>query len=119
MAMVALILIVFAPTIISILWGDIYLDAVLPFRIMAASLLVSPLRTICANLMAALRETKANLFITSITFIANIFFTIWLTIEFGITGAACAVVASSAIASIGSCVVLFRHLCNSQRYEGV
>lgn len=107
---IAALLVAFAPNLIVLLWGEAYLSAVLPFRIMAASLLVSPLRTICANLLAALRKTGSNLAITTLTFIANIVFTIWFTDHFGIAGAAAAVVVSSGVASASSCVMLLRHL---------
>lgn len=111
MVFVSLLLICFAPEVITLLWGETYLEAVVPFRIIAASLLITPLRTMCINLLAALREVRANFIISCVTLILNVVLTTLLTMNFGIVGAAAGVTCVSSFASLASAayfIIYFR-----------
>lgn len=103
-------LILLAPHLIQLLWGSEYAGSTSPFRVLSFSLVLSTPRTVCANLLAALRMTKPNFIVGCLTLVANIVFVFIFAMLFGITGAAWAVAAASAIASATSIVVLSRKL---------
>ena len=114
MVVLAAVLIIFAEPIIVLLWGEIYLDSVPAFRVMAASLLITPLRTVCVNLLACLRMTRENLIITALALVANVLAVFVLTNMYGIVGASWAVLGVISFAAVFSAVLLERRT----RYTG-
>lgn len=94
MVPLALVLIAFAPQCVSLLWGDQYLDAAPAFRIIAASLLFSPLRSVSIYLLTTLRKVKFNFIVSIATLIINIVSVALLAPAFGSVGAASATLIS-------------------------
>ena len=64
MAVIAVVLFIWAPDIIKLLWGEEYVDAATAFRIISLSLIVSPLRTVSVNLLACLHRVRFNLVVS-------------------------------------------------------
>ncbi|MFH2041024.1 MAG: polysaccharide biosynthesis C-terminal domain-containing protein, partial [Acidobacteriota bacterium] len=88
---ISLILIVFAPLIIKIIFGPQYSDSVLPFRILSFGFFVSAcFRIIPGNVLASLRKVKINLYTGIITGTLNIILDIILIQKMGSVGAAIA-----------------------------
>ncbi|WP_165046352.1 lipopolysaccharide biosynthesis protein [Adlercreutzia sp. ZJ138] len=110
MVVCSLVIVLFAPMIITALWGSEYLDALLPFRILAASLAVSPLRSVCVNLLAALHRVVANLVVSFSSLVCNVVCVVLFTNLWGVAGAAAAVLVVSAVASVISAILLLSHL---------
>lgn len=108
MMVISFALIALAEPVILLLWGEAYLDSAPAFRVVAASLMVSPLRSVCVNLLACLRMTRENLVISTVTLAVNVVAVYFLTISFGIVGAAWAVLSVAGIAAIMSAVVMER-----------
>ena len=102
LALIAFVLIAFAPVIINLLWGERYLDAVVPFRILAFGLLVSSLQNVAANLLASLRKTSTNLVVSTASFILNMILVPSLTYWFGICGTAVATALTVLFSSVVS-----------------
>ena len=106
MLVIAAGLIAFAEPVITLLWGDIYLDSVSAFRIMALTLLVSPLRTVCVNLLACLRMTRENLVVSVIGLAVNVILVYLLTVAFGLDGAAwTTVIVTGVTAAVSACIM--------------
>ena len=92
-ALVSIFLIVLAKPIITIIFGDAYIDSVLPFQILCFGFwILATFRNINGNVLAALGHAKfamwQNVFVVSI----NIILTYFLVIHFGIIGSAIGVV---------------------------
>ena len=88
---ISLILIVFAPLVIKIIFGPQYSDSVLPFRILSFGFFVSAcFRIIPGNVLASLRKVKINLYTGIITGTLNIILDIILIKKMGSVGAAIA-----------------------------
>jgi O-antigen/teichoic acid export membrane protein len=100
-AFISLLLVIFAPYIISILWGQEYLDAVIPFRILSFSYFISAsFRIPCGNILAMLRKVKVNLVVSIISGICNILLDMVLIPYMGSNGAAVATLSVVAISSV-------------------
>ncbi|MCR5340562.1 MAG: oligosaccharide flippase family protein [Saccharofermentans sp.] len=98
---VSAILVVFAPVIVKIGFGDKYLDCIPVFRILAINYFISAtFRTISGNLLVTQRALKFNLFVavfsSAVNAVADYFFIIW----WGSIGAAIATVSVVVISSI-------------------
>lgn len=102
---------VFAPILISIIFGDRY-EGILPvFRILVLSYIVSAcLRTPAANLFGILRKTKTAFAISSGTVVLSVTMSILLVSRFGITGAAIGSVCTFGIVGIVSTGILFYNI---------
>lgn len=100
MAVIAVVLFIWAPDIIKLLWGEEYVDAATAFRIISLSLIVSPLRTVSVNLLACLHRVRFNLVVSVVSLAANVALTVPLTFAFGIVGAALATVSTTVLVSL-------------------
>lgn len=107
---IALCLALFAPWIIELLWGGAYLDAVLPFRILAVSFFFNAIRTTCTNLLCAVRAIRSNLAISIISLVVNIVLCLLLIPAYGVEGAALAPLSVSVIAAGIALVLLYRSI---------
>ena len=85
----AILLFIFAPQLIELLWGSSYLDAVVILRILAVSYFFDgSLRVPSANLLACLRKVEFNLTISIVFGILHIVSLVIFVNLFGIIGAA-------------------------------
>lgn len=83
------VLIIFAPVIITIIFGTQYLDAVGPFRILIASYFFSAtFRKIVGNILVTQRKLKFNLWLGILETIMNVVGNFILISHFGVLGAA-------------------------------
>ena len=119
MIVLAALLIIFAEPVIVLLWGEIYLDSVPAFRVMAASLLITPLRTVCVNLLACLRMTRENLVITALALGIDVLVVYILTNTHGIVGASWAVLGVVLFAAILSAILLEKRTRPSNDFVSV
>lgn len=106
--LISLLLIVFAPWIIELLWGVQYLDATTVFRLLAASFAFSAIRSTCTHLLCAVRAVKENLAISVFSVALNVLLCLLLIPKFGINGAAVAPLAVSIVTCAIACVALIR-----------
>lgn len=98
---ISLGLFLFAPIIIKILWGDSYMDSLVPLRILSVNyFFLSTIRIPCGNILAMLRKVKVNLYISIISGVANIILDIWLIQKLGSNGAAFATLGVVLISSV-------------------
>lgn len=109
-AAVTLILVIFAPSIIDLLWGADYLDATIAFRALAVCFFFSALRASCTNLLCAVRAVKSNLVVSMASLAANVILCLFLIPRFGINGAAFAPLVVSIVAAIFACFLLARRV---------
>ena len=99
-AAITVLLILCAPLIIRILWGEEYLDAIAPFRILMISYFVTAtFRIPCINILAALRKVKLNLIVGVISAVSNIVLDILFIQIWGVNGVSAATVLVFVIAS--------------------
>lgn len=104
-ASISLFLVLFAPLIISIVFGRNYLDAVPVFRILSVSYFFSgTFRTIAGNLLVAQRKLKYNMFVAvfsgTVNIIADFCFIFWWE-EIGAALATFLVVLITSIMAVG------------------
>lgn len=87
-ALISIILVVFAPQIIDMVFGNQYMDAVSPFRVLSASYFFSgTFRVIAGNLLVTQRRLLFNTFEGVFMGIINVFTDYFLISKFGIIGA--------------------------------
>lgn len=111
-SLIGIILFICAPIIINIIWGQDYLDSILPFRILSLSYIISAtLRIPAGNILGMLRKVKVNLWISIISGISNIILDIVLIKLWGAVGAAIATILVVIISSIISVTYLSIYLC--------
>lgn len=104
----AFMFIVFAPQIMTGLYGSEYIAAVLPFRILVVSAVFSAVfRTIAGNVLAMLGRVKENFYMGCIECVLNIIFDYILIKAYGGVGAAIATLSITVISSI---------MCNAYLY---
>lgn len=100
-AVLSILLIVLAPFIVSILWGDQYIDAVPCFRILTISFFfLSTFRLTSTNILLSMGKAGYTLMISIVTGIANIILDVFMTIHFGSIGAAYATLIVTVLASV-------------------
>ncbi len=93
-------LIVFAPFVIRIFFGEQYLDALVPFRILSASFAISgTFRVITGNLLVTQRKLKFNLFTGVLSGVINTTLNIVMINLWGAVGAAIATIITVIIIS--------------------
>ncbi len=110
-AVVTIMLILLAPYIIKILWGESYLDAVLPFRILSVNYFVqSTLRFNIINLMGALNKAEIVFRVNFIAMIINIILDVLFIYKFGILGAAIATLLTVIVTSLILVPTFIKHL---------
>lgn len=94
-------LFVCAPIIINVVWGQNYLDSILPFRILSLSYIISAtLRIPAGNILSMIRKVNVNLWISIISGMSNIILDIVLIKLWGALGAAIATILVVIISSI-------------------
>lgn len=87
--LLGIIVYVFAPQIVILLWGQNYLDAVPCMRILTVSFVIlSTFRITSTNLLLSLKRAGYTMFVSLITGLANIGLDVWLTVQYGSIGAA-------------------------------
>lgn len=114
-----LIMYLFAPIIISIIWGKQYLDAVPCFRILTISfVLLSIFRITSTNLLLTLKRAGYTTIVSIITGIANIVLDVIFTIKYGSIGAAYATLIVTILASVMSFpYAIYIIYSGKQKYE--
>ena len=86
---ISMVLLIFSPVIIKIMYGNHYLDAVIPFRILVINYFFSgTFRSIAGNLLVTQRKLEFNTFVAIISGVLNIIADIVLILRFGAVGAA-------------------------------
>jgi len=100
---IGLFVIVAAPLIVKILWGDKYIDAVPCMRILSVSFIVlSTFRITSTNILLALKRTGFTMAVSIVTGVSNIILDVVLTMKFGSIGAAYATLIVTVIAALMS-----------------
>lgn len=112
-AVIALMLVIFAPTIIELLWGGDYLDATFAFRALSVCFFFSAVRASCTNLLCAVRATKSNLIVSTASLAVNVALCLFFIPRFGINGAAFAPLVVSVVAAVIAFFLL------SQKVRGI
>jgi O-antigen/teichoic acid export membrane protein len=108
---ISILLITFAPFIIKVVFGEEYLDSLIPFRILSLGYLIAgTFRIPAGNIIASLRKVKINFYNSIVSGSANVVLDIILIKMYGSTGAAVATVLIFLISSIISNVYLRRYL---------
>ncbi len=108
---ISILLIVFAPFVIRLIFGAEYLDSVLPFRILSFGYLIAgTFRIPAGNIIASLKKVKVNFYNSIISGGANIVLDIILIKNYGSVGAAVATVAVFVISSFVSNIYLRKYL---------
>ena len=93
-------LIVMAPVIVKLLWGDVYSDAVPCFRILTISFFfLASFRTTSTNILLGLNKPGYTLLVSILSGITNIILDIVLTVRYGSIGAAFATLIVTVVAS--------------------
>lgn len=99
--LIGVILISFAPIIISIISGKQYLSSVTPFRILTAGYCISgTFRALSVNVLAALKQVKFNVTCSLITCAADVVLNYFLITKIGMIGAAYATFAVECLISL-------------------
>lgn len=99
--LIGLIMIIFAPFIVKLLWGEKYLDAVPCMRILAVSFMVlSTFRTTSTNILLALKRAGYTMFVSLIAGLSNIVLDVFMTMRYGSIGAAYATLIVTILASL-------------------
>lgn len=99
--LIGVVMIVFSPQIVVMLWGPNYIDAVPCMRILSISFIVlSTFRITSTNILLALKRAGYTMFISIISGVANIVLDILLILKYGSIGAAYATLIVAIIASL-------------------
>ena len=110
-----LVMIIFAPFIINLLFGAQYNDAVDIFRILSIGYLISvPFRTFSATMLSIIRKNTINIIIGIITVVFNIALDLIFVIKFLVIGAAVATDITLAVSSLMLCGYLIFWLNNKK-----
>lgn len=105
-------LIVMAPILIPVLWGEQYVNSISSFRILCLSFFfLGTFRVLSTNILSVLRKVKENLIISVVSLIVNCILDYFLIIKWGAIGAALATL----FVSIVSSIISFGLLLNSIR----
>ncbi len=106
--LLAVMMYVSAPTLIEIVFGEQYLDSVLPFRILLISFVISgPFRVITGNIIAMLGRVKANFYIGLISCLLNVVVDYLFIKAWGSVGAAIATTLIMLFAAVVSNLYLY------------
>lgn len=86
---IMIILLIFAPVIVELFWGEEYAGSVVIFRILSINYFVmASFRQIGTNMLSALKYVNYNMLISVITCIANLIIDYVMINKYGIEGAA-------------------------------
>ena len=115
---ISLGLIIFAPYIIGILFGQEYLNSIFTFRILALAYFVAgTFRIPIGNILATMRKLKFNFCNSLISGALNVFLDIWFVKKWGMEGAAIATLSIIVFSSIISMTYIFYILNNKTSNE--
>ncbi|WP_165247692.1 lipopolysaccharide biosynthesis protein [Adlercreutzia sp. ZJ141] len=106
----SVLLVLLAPVIISVLWGDGYMDALTAFRLLSVSFFFNAMRTTCTNLLCSLRAIASNLFVSALSLVLNVILCVLLIPEYGIVGAAFVPTSVSVVAAVTAFIALRRSI---------
>lgn len=110
-AAISAFLIIFAPFIISTLWGREYLDSVVCFRILSINyFFVGTFRVTCTNALAVLKKVNFNLLVSTSAVLINIGLDYILISNYASTGAAAATLMTVMFVSAVSAVYLIHSI---------
>lgn len=116
--LIGLVMIVFAPQIVVLLWGAKYLDAIPCMRILSISfILLSTFRITSTNILLALKRAGYTMFISVVTGLTNIGLDVLLTVKYGSIGAAYATLIVTIIAGILSFPYVLYVIYAGKKYE--
>lgn len=105
------ILFIMAPFIIKLMYGTQYLDAIVPFRILAVNYFFSgTFRSIAGNLLVTQRKLGFNTFVAVVSGILNIFADVLFILKLGSDGAAYAtlsIVILCSVMNVGYLLITF------------
>ncbi|MBP9742105.1 MAG: oligosaccharide flippase family protein [Burkholderiales bacterium] len=108
---VSLLLIIMAKPIITIIFGEIYQESIIPFQILSFGFwILATFRNINGNILASLGQAKFAMWLNIGIVIINIILTCILVTHFGIIGAAIGVVIIYILSSMIAAIVLNRIL---------
>ena len=114
--LIAIVLHFLAPQIINLVFGEQYLDAVAPFRILLIGFVISgPFRVISGNIIAMLGRVKANFYIGLASCILNIVLDYYFIKKWGSVGAAFATTIIMLFAALLSNTYLYYVYGNKKR----
>jgi O-antigen/teichoic acid export membrane protein len=100
---ISIILILFAPLIIKLVFGSQYLDAVLPFRILSATYFItSTFRKVSGNLLVTQRKLRFNFVLGLVEGVLNIIMNIVFISKLGSVGASLSSLIAVTITSVCS-----------------
>lgn len=110
---------IFAPLIVTVLWGENYLDAVPCMRILTVSFVIlSTFRMTSTNLLLSLKRAGYTMFVSLITGLVNIGLDVLLTVRYGSIGAAWATLIVTVLAAALSFpYVLYIVYSGKKKYE--
>lgn len=116
---IGLVIYLFAPLIVTILWGENYLDAVPCMRILTLSFVIlSTFRITSTNILLSLKRAGYTMMISIITGVTNIGLDVLLTVRYGSIGAAYATLIVTILAAVLSFpYVLYIVYSGKQKYE--
>lgn len=104
-------MVIFAPTIISLMYGNQYLDAITPFRILSINYFFSgTFRAIAGNLLVTQRKLEFNTFVAISSGILNIVADVFFIMKMGSVGAAYAtlsIVLFCCVLNVGYLLITF------------
>lgn len=105
---IALVMLFFAPLIITLIFGAQYLDAVIPFRILAVEYFFKgTFRTISGNLLTTQRRLKFNFANCAVSGVINIVGNVVLISMMGSVGAAISTLITAFVSGAASTVYMF------------
>ena len=107
-------LILFAPLIVWILYGDRYMNVVPIFRILSINYLMDAARNITGNTIAVLRKVKVNLAFSVLSGVLKIGLNVWLITSRGSVGAALATLAVTICIVVLNTAYLWRYYKKSE-----
>ena len=111
-------LFLFAPSVISMVFGNNYMDAVAPFRVLLVNYFFSAsFKILLGNILVMMRKLAFNLFETIMSSIINCIGDYFLISHFGIIGAAYTTVIVTTVASIISFVYFITILSRMKKTE--
>lgn len=111
---VFLCLMVFAPLIIWIIYGEKYMNVIPMFRVLSMNYLVYCVSDIMGNMIAAVRKVKVNLAIAVFSGLLNVCLNLTLIPRLGAIGAAVATLTVSVTVALLDFVYVFRYFRKSK-----
>ena len=112
---VSLVLIIIAKPLILLLFGEIYSDSILPFRILCFGFwIVASFRIINGSVLASLGHAKFAMWLNIFIVIVNVGLTYWLIVHYGIIGASVGVVIIYILVAIITSYILYQKLLGGE-----